>query len=118
MAAAPQYATLTFVGLVTGKTYTKDGYLSDVANAKVNQDDGAGASSTSESFLRIVEPSILSDFSINTGMTDTTKIQITKNGVPTGDIIRFANHLNTLAFRPGLTIGYGSGDIFGAIQLA
>jgi len=47
MTAAPQYGTLIFKGLQTGKTYSVDIYVSDVANALVHLDGGAGAGSSS-----------------------------------------------------------------------
>lgn len=118
MGAAPQYATFVFIGLLTKKTYIKDAYLSDVANARINLDSGSGASASSENYWRLPEPCVLRDFSIPTGMTDTTKLQLTKNGIPTGDMPRFANHLNTLSNRPKLAIGFRMGDEFSGIQLA
>lgn len=118
MAATPQYGTFSFQGLASGKTYTKDAYVSDVANARINLDDGAGASSTSENYWRVPEPVVLRDFSIVTGTADTTKLQMTRNGVPTGDILRYSIHLTTLAFRPNIMIGFAMGDDFSAIQLA
>lgn len=118
MVAAPQYASFTFVGSITGKTYTKDAYMSDVANALVRFDAGAGASATSPDHYRAPEPVILTDFANVTGMTDTTKIQLIRNGTPTGDILRFVPHLTTNALRPRLRIGIKAGVDFQAIQLA
>lgn len=118
MAAAPQYATFIFIGRRTGEAYVVDAYLSDVANALVNWDSGVGASSTSEQEWIAPELVTLSDFSIPTGMTDTTKIQLNRNGVSTGKYIRFANHLNTLNNRPYLGTSYAAGHKVSAIQLA
>ena len=74
MAAAPQLATASFVGVQTRRTYAVDVYLSDVAAALVNFDSGAGAGAGSDTFWIAPENVILTDFSIKTGMTDTTKI--------------------------------------------
>ncbi len=118
MAAAPQYATLTFIGLRTQKTYSKDVYLSDVVAGQVNIDAGAGAGTTSPEEWTAPEALALTDFAIVTGMTDTKAIQLTRNGVPTGDILRYANYLNTLNSRPRITIGFRALDRVAAIQIA
>ncbi len=118
MAAAPQYATMTFVGLRTQKTYSKDVYCSDVVSGGINFDNGAGAGAGTPEEYTAPEPLILRDFSILTGMTDTTAIQLTRNGVPTGDIIRYANYLNTLNSRPPFTVGFKALDRIAGIQIA
>ncbi len=118
MAAAPQYATLTFVGINSRKTYSKDAYLSDVVAGLINIDGGSGAGTGSPTEWTAPEFLMLTDFAILTGMTDTTAIQITRNGVPTGDILRFANYLNTLNSRPVLTVGFKPLDRIAAIQIA
>ena len=116
MAATPQYGTMTFRGLRTGRTYVKDIYLSDVNAALINFDGGAGAGSTSPTDWIPPEPCVLSDYSQVTGTADTTKLQLTRNSIPTGDMLRYAIHLTTLANRPSLMIGYGRGTKVAAIQ--
>lgn len=118
MAATPQYATMVFFGRRSGMTYSKDAYLSDVAAALMRFDAGSGASSTSETNWTAPEPLTLVDFSIVTGMVDTTKAQLTKNGIPTGDILRYSIHLTSLNNRPRLNIPFFPGDKISAIQLA
>ena len=115
--AAPQYGGIVLRGR-SGRTYTKDLYHSDVANALVRFDSGSGASSTSETFWTCPEDLLLVDYYIVTGMTDTTKMQLTKDGVQTGDILRFVPHLTTNALRPQLTIPFRRGQKIGALQLA
>ncbi len=105
MVAAPQYATMTFLGR-RGRTFSKDCYLSDVANALINWDAGAGASATSPANFRTSQWCRLIDFAIVTGMTDTTKIQLVVNGQPTGDFLRYSIHLTTLSTRAPLNIGW------------
>lgn len=118
MAATPQYGTLTFYGLGSKKSYIKDLYLNDVANNPARFDGGQGASTTSPTELTFPESVILSDYAQVTGTVDTTKLQLTRNGTPTGDILRYAVHLTSLNNRPRLVIGIGAGVRFGANQLA
>jgi len=119
MVAAPQYAIFKFMGLRTRKSYSVDAYLSDVVGALVRFDAGDGSSTTSPDFWTAPgEPVVLVDFAIVTGMTDTTKIQLTRNGRPTGDFLRYTMHLTTSAMRPGLTIGCGPLQQIRAVQRA
>lgn len=118
MAAAPQYGTMTFNGVQTGRSYAVDVYLSDVAAANVNFDSGGGAGSSSDQFWIAPENIILKDFSVKTGLTDTTKIHIVANGVGTGNRLRYANFLNTLAFRPALNVPFRAGTKVGSTQEA
>lgn len=118
MAATPQYGTMKFIGLVTGQTYTKDIYLSDVANARVRWDGGLGASSTSPEFFTPPEPVVMQDYAQVTGTADTTKLQVCRAGVPTGDILRYTIHLTTLNNRPALNIVFAAGQDISANQLA
>ncbi len=117
MAAAPQYATATFKG-VSGASYTVDIYCSDVVAGLVNFDSGAGAAATSETFWTAPENCHLVDFSILTGMTDTTVLRITANSRPLQSTVRYANHLNTLNSRPHLDTGFAASTRVGFIQLA
>lgn len=118
MAAAPKSGTMSFVGIQTKRTYTIDVYVSDVVAGLVNFDSGAGASATSDTFWIAPENVILKDFSIVTGLTDTKKISIIANSVPTGNRLRYANFLNTLAFRPVLQIPFRAGSKVGAAEEA
>jgi len=118
MAAAPQLATMSFVGVQTKRTYTIDVYCSDVVAANSNFDSGAGASAGSDQFWTAPENIVLKDFSILTGMTDTTKLNVVANNVSTGNRLRYANFLNTLAFRPVLSMPFRAGTKISAIQEA
>ena len=118
MVAAPQYGTFVFVGARTGKTYIKDAYFSDVANALANFDAGAGASTSSPTDWVPDEPVVLVDFAVVTGLTDTTKQQILRNGIATGDMLRSAMHLTTLNNRPSLRIGFLPGVRMQVMQKA
>jgi hypothetical protein len=109
--------TFIFTGLRTRKSYIVDVYLDDVADALMNWDGGAGATATSPEEWRPPEPVVLTDVAIVTGAAQ-TKLQLTRNNQPTGDMLRQTMHLNTLAFRPRLAIGFGQGSIVRAIQKA
>lgn len=119
MVAAPQYAVMTFRSEADPNvTYTKEVYLSDVAAAPVRWDAGNGAGSASETSWTPPEDVILDDFAIPTGMTDTTKMQMTADGTPTGDILRYAPYVNTINNRPLPNIPFAGGVKIGANQLA
>jgi len=117
MAATPQYATFVFKGM-SGKSYVVDAYVSDVANAMVTFDGGAGSGASSPDFWTPPEDVVLVDYSQVTGTADTTKIRLTSNGRPTGHILRYTIHLTSLNNRPQLQIGFRAGTRFSAIQLA
>lgn len=118
MAAAPQLGSLFFRGVNSKSSYAVDVYFSDVANAMARFDAGAGASATSPDFYTFPEPVILEDFSVVTGLTDTTKIRLVGDGKPSSQVLRYALHLTTLNNRPRLTVGVQSSHRFSLIQLA
>ncbi|GAI39619.1 unnamed protein product, partial [marine sediment metagenome] len=83
MVAAPQYGTMVLQGLRTGRIYNVDAYFSDVVDALSNFDGGGGAGATSPTSFTCPENVLLLDFSIVTGMADTTKIQVLRGNQPT-----------------------------------
>jgi len=117
MAAAPRYGTMMFRGMQTGRTYAVDVYLSDVAAAPLTWDNGSGATSTSLVYWKAPENVMLSDFSVATGLTDTTNFVLTSDGaqVPNSRL-RHANFLNSIATRPALSITFRQGSNIGAVQ--
>jgi len=117
MAATPQYCAFVFIG-ASGKTYSVDGYVSDVNGARVTFDGGAGAGTTSPDFWIPPENVILTDFSMVTGTADTEKIRMTVNGRPLGQILRYVPHLTTNSNRPKLTIGFKAGSQVSAFQIS
>jgi hypothetical protein len=118
MAAAPKSGTLMARG-VSGTTYAIDVYLSDVANAAANFDSGNGAGTGSLNFWKSPERVVIYDFSIPTGLTDTTNGIFTSDGSQIPKItIRWANFINTLATRPTLQIGVEKGSQLGMVQRA
>ena len=118
MVAAPQYGTFVLVGVRSGRIYNVDAYFSDVADALTNFDGGAGASATSPTSFTCPEVVLLQDVSIVTGMTDTTKVQVLRNNQPTGDFLRFTQHLTTSPARSPVRIGFQAGTELRCIQKA
>lgn len=118
MAATPQYGTMTFRGLRSGKIIPVDFYLSDVAAAYGNWDGGAGAGSSSPDSYTPTEPVILVDFAIVTGTQDTTKIQLLRGNIPTGAFLRYTQHLTTSAYRSPVKLGFPAGIEIRALQYA
>lgn len=118
MVATPKYGTMCFRGAQTKQLYEIDIYVSDVANAAVTFDGGAGAGASSPDFVTFNEPVILEDYSQVTGTADTTKMRLTAGGMPLRQVLRYAIHLTTLATRPKLNIPFRVGTRIGAIQLA
>jgi hypothetical protein len=117
LAATPKNALFTFKGM-SGKTYSVDAYVSDVANAMVTFDGGAGSGATSPDHYKLPENAVLIDFAMVTGTADTTKIRLTVNGKPLTHILRYTVYLTSLNNRPPLNIGFKAGSNFSAIQLA
>jgi len=109
--------TAIFIGLLSKKSHVVDMYLDDVAGAPVNFDGGAGAAATSPEEWIPSEPVVLVDCAIVTGAAQ-TKLQLLRNNQPTGDMLRQTLHLNTLAKRPPLSIGWGAGQRVRMLQLA
>jgi len=117
MVAAPQFGTMILRG-GGGRIYNVDLYHSDVADALINFDGGAGAGATSPDSYTPNEDVVLVDYSIVTGMTDTTKLQLLRGNQPTGDFLRFTQHLTTSAFRSPTSVGFRAGTQIRGIQKA
>ena len=115
---AAQKGNVTFVGLKTRATYNKAIYCSDVAGALVTWDSGQGAGVGTDSFWIAPEIVVLKDFTCTTGLAAVTQCQLIRNGVPTGDVLLFTNHLPTVQNRPVLGVIFARGAKVSAIQLA
>jgi len=109
MAAAPKSGSLIFRGAETGRSYSVSVYISDVSGAYVrfNQDGAAGTASPD--FYVPPENVVLQDFSVATGLTDTTVLKILVGGVSIGQVLQDANHVNSLPFRPPINVPIGRG---------
>jgi hypothetical protein len=116
MAAAPQNGTATFRGR-SGRLYTVDTYVSDVAAAQCTFNPNGAAGTASLTYWRPPEPVQLVDFSVVTGLTDTKgAIALQDAAIIPGGTIRWANQLNTLPFRPALNVAFAAGGLIGLQQ--
>ncbi len=114
MAAA--YGVAVYQGL-SGRRYSIQIYLDDVAGNKVKFDNGLGDASKGDIAKSFPEAVILQDFCL-AGATAQTKTAITRNDVSTGDTLLNAIHLASVTFRPQLSIGFVAGAKMGAVQVA
>lgn len=117
MAATPKYGQMLF-RTMSGRTIAVDLYVSDVANALIRFDGGAGSSSSSPDYWIAPEKCVLVDYSQVTGTADTTKMRLCFNGVPTASLLRYDIHVSTNSNRPVLSYGLNAGTRLTAIQLA
>jgi len=93
-------------------------YHSDVVDGLANFDGGGGASATSPTSFTLPEDCILLDYAIVTGMTDTTKVQVLRGNQPTGDFLRYTQHLTTSPARSPIQLGFKAGVELRCIQKA
>lgn len=117
MVAAPRYGTMTVKNKL-GIRIPIDIYISDVADAAVNFDNGRGAGSGTPAYWTAPESVAIVDISLASGLTDTTKVQPMVNNKSVGAVIRYANQLNTLSFRTPLNLVVLAGQTLTMIQLA
>jgi hypothetical protein len=90
-------------------TYTKDIYVGDSNGTQVNWDAGQGAASTSPLYWIPPEDVTMKDLIMAAAPT-ITRMQVTRNGVPTGDMLRVAAHTQAITFRPMLNIPIRAGS--------
>jgi hypothetical protein len=114
MVATPKNATCVFRG-VSGITYVTDMYNPDVAGSLVRWDAGGGSGAATPDFVTFSENVVLEDLCTVTGIADTTRVRVVANSTPTGHVLRWAQHLDSLNNRPKLTIGFRAGT---RIQMA
>lgn len=115
MTAGPQYGVVIFRG-ASGQTYDKGIYMSDVNGTQVRWDGGAGASATSPEDWYAPEPVVIRDVALGADLTDCKQLQICKNGIPTGDILRTALQLISITYRPVKNIPFFPGTKITFIQ--
>lgn len=113
----PKNATFSFLGLITGVIYEIEAYLSDVANANVRFDSGAGATATSAEFWTPAEDCQLRDYAQVAGPTVIFKLRVAINGVNAPGLLRLESHLTTSPQRSPLSLMVSAGSRFSAIQL-
>lgn len=113
--ATPTVGQFHFTGR-SGMTYTKQVYISDVAAALAQWDNGAGAGANSGDNWMPDEDVVLTDVSFPSGYTVVTSVQLLRNGIPTGDFLSLVPFLSTTANRPALKIPFVAGKKIQAIQ--
>jgi len=101
--------TVTFKGLETGKYYTLSMFTSDVLAAPATFNLAGVAVAGSINFWNAPELVQLVDMSNITGPTVMTVYVAQANDVPTGNVISFANTVNTLPYRIVPNIQYRRG---------
>lgn len=116
MGVTPVHASWTF--RTRSGNISVDSYISDVANGLVTFDDGQGASATSSAFYISPVDMVLVDVAITTGPTVMGRLMVTRNSIPTGNILGIIPHVDTSPFRPALGIPFKAGHKLTAIQLA
>lgn len=110
---AAQAGSALILGLETGKTYSLDLYLPDAVATKVGISTNGIAASTSDTQWFAPEKCVIKDVSIHTGQTAVAH-QVLINSVPlAGGILRNANFLDSLSFRPKLNIPIERGQWLG-----
>ncbi len=114
---AATQGTAIFYGEKSKLSYIKDVYLSDTANTAVNWSTGGAALATTPETWSPPEDVVLADFSVVTGAAQ-TRLQILRDQSPEGSVLAHALHLNTLASRPKLSIGFRAHSSIALIQLA
>ncbi len=114
----PIHGAFSFVGTLTGMTYSKDIYISDVVQTPIRWDSGVGATATSDTFWIAPEPVLLVDVSVVTGPTVMGRLQLLRNGVATGDMLGIVEHVSTSSARPRLRIPFATGAKIAANQIA
>ena len=112
MATATNYQ-LTFAGK-SGRTYGINGYTADTAGVINTFSANTAAVAGSLPYWVPPEDVVLIDFSIVTGMTQTTQV-LTENGaVKNGTLMNVTSHLNTNSNRPKLSVPFKAGTLIGA----
>lgn len=109
-------ATLHAVGLQTGGGYNVDCYVPDAVATLWTFDSGAGAASTSESFYIFPEDVMIYDVSM-AGAPTATRGRFCGNGIPSGNIMAYANQLYSLNNRPKINVKVKAGHRLSIVQL-
>jgi len=84
---------------ISGKDYSYNIYISDVAAAPVTFSTVGAAAAGSQNFIITPEPCVISDISVTTGPTVIFNLVPYVNDVSSGQIIALANVINTIQNR-------------------
>jgi len=108
---------ISLQGLISKRTYSISGYISDVVGAKVLWNQNGVAGTTSDNYFQLSEPTQLRDIAIITGPTVATGFNLQSGGqnVP-GSAILISPNLTTNNNRSVPAIGFKAGSLIGAVQ--
>ena len=110
--------TATFIGAKTGRKYSALIFLSDVAAVPGKWSITAAPTANSDTYWRPPENVILTDVALPTGLTATVALNWYADGaLINAGIVFLANHLNTMPFRPQLTLAFPAGCQISAVQV-
>lgn len=119
MAATPKTGAVMFQGQKTGTVYTVPLYNADVNGTYCRLDNGGGTPGATggADFVSFGERVKLIDAAFVTGIVDTANLRVMTDYKPTPYVINWANHVNTLATRPPLNIGFEKGTRVSLMQI-
>lgn len=111
MGATPKTGTLHFRGLSSGTTYSKPFYNADVAGTlcRIGIVGATPGATGGEDYTVFSENVVLYDVSVVTGIVDTANMLVLADFNATPYSVNWASHVNTLATRPSLNIGFKAG---------
>ncbi len=110
---AAENGTLSLLG-ASGRSYSVDVYAEDAAAGVVRFNPNGIAGAASPTQFRVPESCVITDFSIATGTTAVGCVFNNNSATISGGVIRYADHLNTLANRPAMRLKLNGGDLLGA----
>lgn len=113
--ATPVVGNVRFQG-ASGRSYNKAVYLSDVANVPAKFAAGGDVDANGDTNIVFDEPVLLADAAFASGMTVAARLEVTRNGVPTGDSLVYANQLVSVTNRIALAIPFLAGQRCGLVQ--
>jgi hypothetical protein len=114
--SAAANGTLYAVGR-SGRQYVVDFYQPDAAATLQTYNPSGASVAASLNYWRTPEEVFIRDVSIATGTACVGCAYNSSGALINGAIIRYANHLNTLANRPVLNIRVGAGELLGAVSI-
>jgi len=105
------------MGLNTKRNYSASIYISDVIGASVLFNSNGVAGSTSNNYMQITEPVVITDVSILTGPTVATGFKFQSGGVDIPQSATLiATNLTTIQTRNFPRIGFNALSQIGAVQ--
>lgn len=113
---AASAGTMVLIGQSTGKTYTVDLYIPDATATVLTFNSSGLAASTSPNYWKAPERCNLVDVSIAAAPTAVGAALTLSGALYSGNTVRWANQLATLATRMKLKIPIPAGEQLGFLQ--